>query len=272
MSEVVMPSSGLIEQLDQSEIDYMSDRMRAIQSRPGNPEGIEVQRFGSVVCLYSRTMPWGQFNAVKGLRDSNIEQLDEIVAFYRSRERAAQFDIVPSLAGAPVLQRLAELGYYQSGFHTSLYACPSECPPVATGAVALRELRADEFEQYAEIHCRGFGMPDSGIPHVAANNRVLFGRPGWKFYLALVDDVPAAAAVMYIKDKAASFTFAATLPAYRQQGVHQQLIRARLAEAAGQGCDLAVGQCAIASQSHRNMERLGMRIGYVKALWTPKPS
>lgn len=56
---------------------------------------------------------------------------------------------------------------------------------------------------------------------VAANNQVFYGRQGWKFYIAYLNDEPAATAVMYINNGIASLTFAATLPEFRGNGLHQ---------------------------------------------------
>lgn len=267
----LLPSRQLILDIEQSEIQYMTDRMTAIQNRPGNPEGMKIERFGQATCFYSRTMPWASFNTVKGLTSEDVEHVDPIVDFFRKRGRKAQFEIVPSGADPNLLLCLAERGYYQSGFHTSLVAEPARASGhAAADPIRIEELREDEFELYATIHCRGTGLPDSGIPHVAANNRVLFNRPGWRFYIAYAGESPAAAGVMYMKDGIASFTFAAALPEFRNQGLQQALLGRRMEEAKRHGCRLAVGQCAFLSQSHRNMERVGMKIGYVRTTWTEK--
>ncbi|TVX95321.1 GNAT family N-acetyltransferase [Cohnella terricola] len=261
-------SLALIEAIARSETEYMTDRMEAIRERPGNPEQVDIGRFGNAVCFYSGTMPWASFNTVKGLRGEDADLLEEIVDFYRSRARSPQFEIVPSLADQRLMKRLSELGFYQSGFHASMYA---EAPPGDTShetAIQIRELRADEFELYAAIHCRGTGLPDNGIPPVAANNQVLYGRPGWKFFVAEWDHMPAAVGVMHMKGEVASLTFAATLSEFRNRGLQQALLRRRIADAASNGCRLVVSQCAFLSQSQRNMERAGMRIGYVRASWT----
>lgn len=262
-----IPSKSLIEQIERSEVDYMVDRMIAIQERPNNPEGIEIKQFGNAVCLYSRTMPWGTFNTVKGLTGADLEHIGPILDFYRTRGQKAQFEIVPSAVNQKVLQHLAARGLYQSGFHTSLYWEPEELES-DQHTITIQELREDQFPTYAAIHCRGTGLPDNGIPPVAANNQVLYNRPGWKFYLAYVHDEPAAVGVMHMKDGIASMTFAATLPHFRSQGLHRSLLRKRMDEARHNDCRLVVSQCAFQSQSHRNMERVGMRIGYVRATWT----
>ena len=57
--------------------------------------------------------------------------------------------------------------------------------------IVIRAIDKDEFEDYAKVHSRGTGLPDQGIPSVASNNRVLYSRPGWSFYMAYVEDEPA---------------------------------------------------------------------------------
>ncbi|MNJ58778.1 hypothetical protein D3C77_544310 [compost metagenome] len=47
-----------VELIEKSELNYMLDRMKTIQERPGNPEGVE-------------TMPWPAFNTVKGINVCN---------------------------------------------------------------------------------------------------------------------------------------------------------------------------------------------------------
>ncbi|MFD2327683.1 GNAT family N-acetyltransferase [Cohnella sp. GCM10020058] len=268
----LLPSLALIRNIEASEIEFMMDRMEAIRDRPGNPEGIEIERFGNAVCFYSKTMPWPAFNTVKGLAEADAEEIDSIVAFYRDKGRAVQFEAVPALASPSLLRKLTEAGFYPSGIHTSMYVQPErrEARQVgpSAGAISIEALREDQLELYAAIHCRGTGLPDAGIPSVAANNRVLHGRPGWQFYLAYVDGVAAAAGVLFTRNNKASFTFAAALPAYRNRGLHGRLLDARIDEAYRRGCDIAVGQCAYLSQSHRNMDRAGMKLGYVRTTWT----
>lgn len=265
-----LPSEELIHQIQNSETDYMYDRMKAIESRPGNPEGVEMERFGHALCLYSRTMPWLSFNTVKGIRSEDLTHLDAIIDFYKSRGRKFQFEIVPAMVNQEILGSLAARGFYQSAFHNSMYMNPQDLKDTADAGIVIKTIDKDEFEDYARIHCRGTGLPDQGIPSIAMNNRVLHSRPGWRFYMAYAGDQPAAAAVMYISNSDASLTFAATLPEFRRQGLQQELLRRRIWDAKQAGCSLIVGQCAFLSQSHRNMETVGMKLGYVRTTWTER--
>ncbi|WP_010275846.1 GNAT family protein [Paenibacillus senegalensis] len=268
--ESILPSPELIAAIEQSEKDYMKDRMEAIQNRQGNPEGVEIAYFGNAMCIYSKTMPWPAFNTVKGFSSADLDYIDEIINFYRRKHRKVQFEIVPSRVDKRTLEELNERGLYQSGFHTSLYCSPVKEKLPALNHVQIKEVKEEDFAAYATIHCRGTGLPDDGIPYVAENNRILYHRPGWKFYIAYVANQPAAAGVMYSRNRICSLTFAATLPEYRKQGLHKHLLKTRLNESANQKCEWVVGQCAFLSQSHRNMESVGMRLGYVRTTWTER--
>lgn len=256
----------LADLIEKAEINYMIDRMTAIQQRDGNPEGIEIRRFGSAVAFYSKTMPWGLFNNVKGYLEEDV--IDDIIQFYNERDRKFEFQIIPSKVNPPVLAMLHQRSFYQSGFHTSMYAEPRAVELEQQPNWHIRELKEEEFETYARVHCLGTGLSLSGQAAVAANNRVLFRRNGWRYYIAYYDDQPAAVAVMHMEDQLASFTFAATLPEYRSLGLHSQLLQIRMNDAYKYGCKLVVAQCAYGSASHRNMERVGMKIGYTRATWT----
>ncbi|MBJ9992785.1 MULTISPECIES: GNAT family N-acetyltransferase [unclassified Paenibacillus] len=259
-------SKELADLMEQSEIDYMIDRMKAIQERPGNPMGIDIQTFGGAAAFYSQAMPWPQFNTVKGIGEQEAERLDEILEFYRKRQGRCQFEVVPSKSHPKLMKALFDQGYYQTGYHATLYGEPRSCETVREH-ITIRELAADEMDLYAEIHCLGTGLPISGKHHIADNNIVLYDRDGWKFYAGWVNGRPAGVGVMYIQDDTASLTFATTLAEYRNQGVQQALLEKRITEAHQSGCQIVVGQAAYASTSHRNMERAGLKLGYTRGTW-----
>lgn len=259
-------SHEIAEALERSEIEYMTDRMLAIQEREGNPEGIEIQQFGQCTAFYSRTMQWALFNNVKGTLDPEV--LDDILRFYSERERSFEFQIIPNKADQQVMKLLYNKGFYQSGFHTTLYCKAREVDFRSEHDLHIRELREDEFDTYAEIHCLGTGLSLDGMPYVAANNQVLYQRSGWRFYIGFLKEQPAAVAVMYMQNNMASLTFAATLPEYRNRGLQTNLLLRRIHDAYLNNCELVVSQCSYCSPSHRNMERAGMKIGYTRATWT----
>ncbi|WP_238392383.1 GNAT family N-acetyltransferase [Paenibacillus antri] len=262
-------SEQLYGTLERSESEYMLDRMDAIRERAGNPEGVAIERFNGALAFYSKSMPWPQFNTVKLFSEADIDVLDGIIEFYQARGRNPQFEITPGNGTKKLFQALHSRGFYQTGFHASLYVEPTgSSVPAADDSVRIRELGKEEADLYATIHCRGTGLGDEGIPYVARNNEVLMGRAGWRFYVAERQGIPGAVGVMYAKDRTASLTFAATLQEYRSRGLHTALLARRLSEARAARCELVVGQAAYASQSYRNMEKVGMKLGYTRATWS----
>ncbi|WP_099520262.1 GNAT family N-acetyltransferase [Paenibacillus sp. BIHB 4019] len=271
-----MTTPELVEHVENSELVYMLDRMKAIQEREHNPMGIALQRFGPAVAIASRAMPWPQFNTVKGFGRTGAAQLDEVLEWYNEQGGSPQFEIVPSRTDGETLLALAKQGFYQSGFHASMAGSIAEknggkLEQHLTGIV-VRRLSEHEVELYAELHALGSGLPISGKNHIADNNRMLFSREGWQFYAAEIDHIAVGVGVVHIHEQIASLTFAATLPEYRMRGVQAALIAARLRAAAQAGCSLIVGQAAYCSSSQRNMERAGMRLCYTRSTWSRLPS
>ena len=62
----------------------------------------------------------------------------------------------------------------------------------------------------------------------------------------------------------ATFFADSTIPRFRRQGFHRELVTARLNEALAQGCDLATASTLPGSASQRTYERLGFEVVYTK--------
>ncbi len=266
--ELPVLTRTLAAQILQSETDYLTSRIQSILERKGNPEGVEIARFGNAAAFYIRTMPWALFNSVKGLSDEDSDQLEAILQFYRSRDRAFQIDIDPVRSGSRLFTALAEKGLHQTGFHSVLYGLPKQEPPASQSNIKITEItQPSEFDSFAEIHCLGSGMPLSAKPHFMNNNIGLLNRPGWKLFLATLDDVPAGVAVMHISGSIASCTLAATAPEYRNRGIQTALIQRRLYEAHFAGCQLVAAQASFGSTSQNNLERAGFQIAWTRSVW-----
>ena len=69
---------------------------------------------------------------------------------------------------------------------------------------------------------------------------------------------------MGVQGSTALFFGDAVLPVARRAGWHTALIKTRLAEAQKQDCDLAMASVLPGSVSHRNYERLGFQLAYMR--------
>jgi hypothetical protein len=94
------------------------------------------------------------------------------------------------------------------------------------------------------------------------------GEPGWSLYLARLDGLPAATGILYVRDRVGYCADAATVPAFRGRGLQGALLRRRIADAGAAGVDFVSSGATFLSTSHRNMERVGMRVQFVRAIWT----
>jgi len=92
--------------------------------------------------------------------------------------------------------------------------------------------------------------------------------PDWRLSLARIDGRPAAAAKLFLHDNVGFFADAATHPDFRARGLQTALLRHRVEMAARAGAELIFSQAAFGSISHRNMERIGLRVLCNRAIWT----
>lgn len=269
--ELPVINEQLAKRLTACETEYLASRIRSIGERDGNPEGVEIAQFGHTSAFYVQTMPWGLFNSVKGFSHGDAAQLEGIIAFYRSRNRAFQLDINPAGSHPEMLRQLTEQGLYQDSFHSVLYGLPSAELPELPSSIKIRQIETEaDFDLYAGIHCIGAGMDLVHKHHFANNNIGLLHRPGWKMFLAAWDGEPAAVAVMHIgSDRIASLTLAATAPAFRRKGLQTALLLRRMHEAHKANCELVVAQAAFGSSSQNNMERVGLQMAWTRAVWAP---
>jgi len=85
------------------------------------------------------------------------------------------------------------------------------------------------------------------------------------YFLAEVDGQVAGGGVLVMHDGVASLGGASTLPGFRNRGAQTALLRARLAFAAQQGCEIAMVTTLPGSTSQRNVERQGFRVVYTRS-------
>lgn len=255
--------------LESSEIDTLWSRLTAIREINGNPMGVEIQKFGNATAFSVKNIPGSSFNTVKGLEDGDEQHVEKIIQFYKQKDIPVRFDLTPAHASTDLLTYLNKLGFYQLDFHTSLYRpVKSELiEEIIEPEISIRELKEDEFDIFAGIYIQSFQMLAFLKSAVAQNNKILYNNNNWTFYLASINNKPAGIGVLFIKDRVATLAAAATIPSLRNNGIHSALIKKRICQARLEQCDLIVGQAKFGSISQNNMERAGMRIGYIKSIW-----
>ncbi len=269
MSLTPIVTKELAIRIEASERECLFSRLTAIKKMKGNPMDVAIHQFGDATAFSVKNIPGPSFNVVKGLTADDVPYVEQMIDFYKEKGIPARFEVTPAHSSPELLACLHELGLYQSDFHTTLFkpVDSSSIAEEATSLICIRELGQEEYDQFAEIYTKGFQMPNFLKSGVAQNNEVLHHHPNWTFYLASIMDKPAGIGVLFMKKGVANLAAAATLPAFRNHGVHRALIQKRINDAVRNSCDLIVGQASFGSVSQNNMERANMNIGYTKAIW-----
>ena len=81
----------------------------------------------------------------------------------------------------------------------------------------------------------------------------------------------AGFASMRLDDGLAQLCGAATLPAFRRRGIQTAFLHRRLADAAAEGCDLALVTTQPGSKSQQNSEQQGFALLYSRAVLVKPP-
>jgi GNAT superfamily N-acetyltransferase len=264
----LIPSLRILRRTVECEMAYTISRLRVLERLPGNPVGVEIRELeGGVVALMARHLPVPSFNSVIGLRAGSETHIEPLMAWYGANGVRPRFELVPGYYDPALGRELARLGLYQSGFHTSLVCEPEQVMPAALEAIAIEQVAdAAALDEFLATHAAGWGIPD--VPGFKRNVRGWLRQPCWSLYLARFGGKPAATAILYVTDKVGYCADAATNPEFRGRGLQSALLARRIADARAAGVDFVCSGADFLSQSHRNMERAGMRVQFVRALWT----
>ncbi len=264
----LVPSLDLVHRVVDVDLAYTIARMRILERIPGNPIGIAARSIENVTALMARHLPSPAFNRIAGLRRGQAEHIQPLVEWYREHGVAGRVEIAAGDDEPALARELASLGFYQSGFHAALIGEPDGDAAVP-GDIAVEPVTtADAMEDFLAAYVAGWGIPDAAHEQFKRNVRPWLGQPGWSLYLGRIEGKPAAAAILFVQGRVGYLADSATDPAYRGRGLHAALLRRRLRAAHEAGVDFACSCAAFLSGSHRNMERVGMRLLFLRAIWT----
>jgi GNAT superfamily N-acetyltransferase len=263
-----IPSLRMVRRTVECEIAYTVARMRVLEQLPGNPVGITIRSLeGGAVALMARHLPVANFNSVVGLQAGHEQEIEALTGWYRTEGVKARFEIVPGYYDPALGRELARLGYFQSGFHASLVCEPQLDAPAAPPGVAIERVAdAAGLDLFLGTHAAGWQIADEA--GFKANVRGWLRQPGWSLYLARLAGTPAATAILYVAENVGYCADATTHPAFRGRGLQTALLHRRIADASAARVDFVCSGADFLSQSHRNMERAGMRVLFVRSLWT----
>jgi hypothetical protein len=266
-SDNLVPSLDLVQRTLATDVAYTVARMRVLERLPSNPMGIAYRWVDdTVVALASRYLP--SFSRIVGLRPGYEQHIEPLLNWYREQGAAPKFETVPGLFDASLGRALIRAGLVPSSHHACLIG-ESDIGPQGASEPEVESVRtSDEMELYLDAYVAGWGVPKEQHAQFKSNVRPWLGLPGWSLYLARVEARPAAAATLYVKDRVAYLADATTDPAFRRRGLQLALLRRRMRDAAQSGVDFIFSGAEPFSTSHRNMERIGMRLQFIRTRWT----
>jgi Acetyltransferase (GNAT) domain len=235
----------------------------------GQMPDVTITAFGAARA--ARTPGWPDvdfLNTVHRLLPEEADQVPRIAAHYAEAGVQPWLELMPAPGFDRLAAALTAAGGHQIGFlamsERDLPAPPAADPPAG---VTVESVDPADVEDFARVLATGHDIPGDHLEGAIGRMRHHAGVAGARLYLARVDGVPAAAAVLLAEPPVAYLANASTPEAQRRRGCQTALIRRRLADAAAAGCTRAAVIAEWASQSHANVTRAGFRGAYTKAIW-----
>jgi ribosomal protein S18 acetylase RimI-like enzyme len=265
----LLPSIELIHRANAASIAYTLSRLQVLERLAGNPIGVAYRLFEGATALAAPGLPVSSFNTIVGLRRGQAHLIEPLALWSRDHGAKGRFEIAAGDDEPAIGRELARIGFFQSEFHATLIGEPDAIPEQAEETSVTQIETAADMEDFLDAYVAGWEIPNGAQDQFKVNVRPWRAEPGWSLYLARDDGRPAGAAILFIHDGVGYFADAAVAPAFRGRGLQRALLSRRWRDARAAGVDFVCSGAAFLSTSHRNMEGLGMRLLYLKAIWTP---
>jgi hypothetical protein len=245
---------------------------RLVQRRPGADVAIEEVAGGRAVFAGAGS-PLSETKVV-GLNgpvtDGDVDRMEHV---FFSRGEPSRVVVCP-LADPSLVDCLSRRDYRLSHFENILAMRLAERHFDSHGVpgIEVRPAEPGEADLYASVVAPNFVEPGGPVDEIREMAITMQGMEDSVAFLAFIAGDPVGGGAVIIHKGLALFAGAATLPLFRNRGVHAALHHARLAFALHSGCDLAAQGAAPGSTSHRNAERRGLRVAYTRALLVRDPA
>ena len=240
-----------------------------------------VQELAGGVVIYAG--PDSPFNKLAGLGFEGAldeERLAEVERAFAERGAPAQAEV--AVLGDPFVSALlTRRGYVLENFENVLgLRLPAANLSDIGAGIGVSVADETDHDAWLDVIVAGFASPDTqGVPSHEAFSREVMDRDigdmvtasGFVRYLAYRDGVVGGGASLRLWDGVAQLCGAPTAPAHRRRGVQTALLAARLADAARQGCDIAVVTTQPGSKSQQNVQRQGFELLYTRAILVRGP-
>jgi GNAT superfamily N-acetyltransferase len=240
----------------------------------GGP-GAHVQEIGGALCTAVEELPTSAlFNRVLGLgheRPATETALDEIDVFFARLGVTYCVTVAPGAEPAQLPELLERRGF-TPGYAWTKFARPATPSPAARDELRVEPAGVEEASTFADVFTRAYGSPSLLRPRLER----LTVLPGWHCFLAYADEMPAAAAALYVTRDVGWLGVAGTLPESRGRGAQTALLAARIDAARASGCTVLVTETGEPQDgrpgtSYRNIVRAGFQPVYVRQNYLAAP-
>lgn len=223
--------------------------------------GLGSRHFGSSVALVAAVMPSPFFNRLDNLgvhEPASEDLLDEALEFQRAQGLPFSVTVHPAARPAELTGWLEARGLRET-FRTVAFWRRAQ-PVQEVPRVRIEPVTPELAESFGTVAAAGFGMPEAARPVMEASTSL----PGWRSYLAFLDDEPVGVGQLVVREDAAYLASGATLPGHRGRGVQSAMLARRLEDALAAGAsnlfvDTAPDTPARPNPSYRNVLRAGFR-------------
>lgn len=189
-------------------------------------------------------------------------EMDRLERFYHERGSPAIIDLC-ALADPSALIMVQQRGYVVREMTNVLVRGVESAEPESRGpGLSVEPVDAAGIEAWARLVMRGFLETDE-IPEDQAA-ALARSAPSLYAFFGLIDGERLAGAAMEVQRGLATLFGDATLIPGRGRGLQLLMIRERLRRAAELGCDLASASVWPGTVSHRNYERAGFELVYMR--------
>jgi len=260
-------TDDLLRRIERTRAAYRFVRLRALQNADIEPEGgpFRIAEFGDVLATDWKPMP-----RIFCFDHTQLERLDEILAWFDEAGRAPHFELLPYEGNRAVFDALAARGFAPRYTISVLFTDASERRVDPRADVSIRRSPDEEIDRWIGVYidAHGWECTPEERPTWITELRAQYLPSAISRYVAeRRDEILAVAASYHARGDHAHLTNCATLPSHRGYGLHRALISERLADAQASGATITAADTTPQSGSQRNLERAGFRLAYQKTHW-----
>ena len=266
-NNIIIKNSELWKDLEYNEIRYWSTLYKAAKSRGFDPAEINYSEEGDIFSGWMKKIDILAFNRSFGIglnQPVDHKTFDRIINQYKAAGIPRFFlQVNPAAKPLEIHSLLLSKGFTHHNNWVKLYRDRTAHIPAVKTNLTVERVKKETAGLFGKIIIEAFNWPVY-LKDIFASS---VGEPGYHHYFATLNDIPVAAAALYIHDKYASMAIAGTLPHFRGQGAQNLLLTQRLKDAMDSGCEHFVSETAEETvekqvQSFRNMRKLGFEIAY----------